>query len=121
MPMGRSFRVDPTRRLSNIVFPCGPQGANPGDFAAAGSSFAPAGRLMSLWRHRDFRLLWAGQTVSELGSQVSLLALPLLAVRVLHATAFEVGVLDRLLDGGLPRRGPARRCLGRPAALPLGV
>lgn len=48
---------------------------------------------MSLWRHRDFRRLWGGETVSELGSQVSLLAIPLLAVRVLHASPFEMGVL----------------------------
>ncbi|HET6795176.1 MAG TPA: MFS transporter, partial [Acidimicrobiales bacterium] len=47
----------------------------------------------SLRRHRGFQLLWSGQTVSELGSQVSQLALPLVAVRALHATAFQVGVL----------------------------
>ena len=46
-----------------------------------------------LRRHRDFQFLWAGETVSELGSQVSLLAIPLLAVRTLHATVFEVGLL----------------------------
>ena len=46
-----------------------------------------------LIRHRDFRLLWGGETVSELGSQVSLLAIPLLAVRTLHATTFEMGLL----------------------------
>ena len=43
--------------------------------------------------HGDFRRLWAGETVSELGSQVTVLAVPLLAVRVLHATTFEVGAL----------------------------
>jgi MFS family permease len=46
-----------------------------------------------LHRHRDFRLLWGGETVSQLGSQVSLLAIPLLAVRTLHATTFEMGLL----------------------------
>ena len=46
-----------------------------------------------LLRHRDFRLLWGGESVSELGSQVSLLAIPLLSVRTLHATAFEMGLL----------------------------
>jgi MFS family permease len=46
-----------------------------------------------LLRHRDFRFLWGGETVSELGSQVSLLAIPLLAVRTLHATTFEMGLL----------------------------
>jgi MFS family permease len=46
-----------------------------------------------LFRHRDFRLLWGGETISELGSQVSLLAIPLLAVRTLHATPFQMGLL----------------------------
>lgn len=46
-----------------------------------------------LIRHRDFRLLWGGETVSQLGSQVSLLAIPLLAVRTLHATTFQMGLL----------------------------
>src|SRR5690349_7171517 len=48
---------------------------------------------MSLWRHRDFRRLWAGQTVSVFGSQVTELALPLVAVLTLHATAFQMGLL----------------------------
>ena len=47
----------------------------------------------ALRRHRDFRLLWGGETVSELGSQISLLAIPLLAVNTLHATTFEMGLL----------------------------
>ena len=47
----------------------------------------------ALWGHRDFRLLWGGETVSELGAQVSRLAIPLLAVRTLHATTFEMGLL----------------------------
>jgi MFS family permease len=47
----------------------------------------------ALRRHRDFRLLWGGETVSEMGSQVSLLAIPLLAVSTLHATTFEMGLL----------------------------
>jgi hypothetical protein len=50
-------------------------------------------RGRGLWGHRDFRFLWGGQSISELGSQVSLLAIPLLAVRTLHASTFEVGVL----------------------------
>ncbi len=46
-----------------------------------------------LLRHRDFQKLWAGQTVSQLGSQVSQLALPLAAVLVLHVSAFYVALL----------------------------
>jgi MFS family permease len=40
-----------------------------------------------------FRRLWIGQSVSELGSQVTTLALPLAAVLVLHASTFQVGLL----------------------------
>ena len=46
-----------------------------------------------LWRQRDFLLLWGGQTVSEMGSAVTQLALPLTAVVLLAAGTFEVGLL----------------------------
>ena len=49
--------------------------------------------IASLWRHRDFMLLWSGQTVSEMGSAVTQLALPLTAVVLLKATTFQVGLL----------------------------
>ena len=47
----------------------------------------------TLWRHRNFLLLWGGQTVSEMGSAITQLALPLTAVVVLRASTFEVGLL----------------------------
>ena len=47
-----------------------------------------------LIRHRDFRWLWVGETVSRFGSSVSTVALPLIAVSVLQATTFEVGLLS---------------------------
>jgi MFS family permease len=53
-----------------------------------------AERPPGLWRHRDFLLLWSGQSVSELGSAVTLLAVPLVAVVVLHASTFAVGLLS---------------------------
>jgi MFS family permease len=48
---------------------------------------------MTLWRHRDFLLLWSGETVSQVGTMVSHLALPLLAATALGATAWEMGLL----------------------------
>ena len=45
---------------------------------------------------RSFEALWFGQTVSALGTQVSMVALPLIAVLVLHATALELGILAAL-------------------------
>jgi MFS family permease len=50
-------------------------------------------RSRTLWRHRNFLLLWSGQTVSEMGSAVTQLALPLTAVIVLRASTFQVGAL----------------------------
>ena len=47
----------------------------------------------SLWRHRNFLLLWTGQTVSETGSAVTTVAIPLIAIAVLKASTFEVGLL----------------------------
>src|SRR5438132_1783181 len=50
-------------------------------------------RGQSLWTKRPFALLWTGQTVSQLGSQVTLVALPLTAILVLDATPLQVGLL----------------------------
>jgi MFS family permease len=41
----------------------------------------------------QFRRFWAGQTISLLGDQVSLIALPLVAVLTLDATAAQMGYL----------------------------
>jgi MFS family permease len=48
----------------------------------------------SLFAHRDFRLLLLGQTTSQLGTQVSGVAIPLLAVLTLEATPLEVGLVS---------------------------
>jgi MFS family permease len=47
----------------------------------------------ALWHNADFRRLWAAQTVSQFGSEITSLALPLLAILVLNATTFEVAAL----------------------------
>jgi MFS family permease len=50
-------------------------------------------RRGGLWHHLDFRRLWIGETVSQFGTMVSQLALPLVAILVVHASTFEVGLL----------------------------
>jgi len=50
-------------------------------------------QLTGLWRHPSFLKLWAGQTISMFGSQISLLAIPLTAVLVLHASPIQMGIL----------------------------
>ena len=51
----------------------------------------------TLWRHRDFLLLWSGGAVSDLGTAVSTLVLPLIAVRTLNASTFEVALLTVMI------------------------
>jgi len=46
-----------------------------------------------LSRHSAFLRLWSAYSISRLGSQITLLALPLTAVFVLHAGATETGLL----------------------------
>ena len=46
-----------------------------------------------LWRHPDFVKLWSAETVSQFGTQFTELALPLVAIDVLHVSAFEVAAL----------------------------
>jgi MFS family permease len=48
----------------------------------------------SLLRNPDFVRLWTAESVSQLGSQVSLLALPLLAIKTLNASTFAVAALS---------------------------
>ena len=46
-----------------------------------------------LWRHPDFLKLWSAETISQVGSQVTGLALPLVAIITLDVSAFEVALL----------------------------
>jgi MFS family permease len=48
---------------------------------------------VTLLRQSPFRRFWAGQSISVLGDQISLLALPLVAVLVLDADAADMGYL----------------------------
>ena len=50
----------------------------------------------SVFKNRDFVHLWWAESISQLGSQVSLIALPLVAITVLHATTFQVGALTAI-------------------------
>lgn len=54
----------------------------------------------ALWSHPDFMKMWTGQSISELGSQVSQLAIPWLAAVGLHASPFAFSLLSVL--GFLP-------------------
>ncbi|TMQ23926.1 MAG: MFS transporter [Deltaproteobacteria bacterium] len=75
----------------------------------------------SLWRHADFLRLWIAHSVSLLGSQVTVFAVPLMAILLLHASPVEVGAITAcgylpflligLPVGALVDRWPLRRLL----------
>jgi MFS family permease len=50
-------------------------------------------RRRSLLRHRDFLMIWSATTVSICGSQITLIAVPFIALTMLGATVFEVSLL----------------------------
>jgi MFS family permease len=58
-----------------------------------GVDMRAAGGSDNLWHYRDFLKLWAGESISLVGSQVTTLALPLTAVLTLGASGFEVALL----------------------------
>lgn len=54
-----------------------------------------------LWSHSDFVRLWAGKSVAQFGTQVSLVAIPLYAVLALDAGPLHMGILAAA--AGIPR------------------
>ncbi|MEV0850184.1 MFS transporter [Streptomyces sp. NPDC049954] len=56
-----------------------------------------AGGPISLWRDRRFRRFWAGQSISEFGDRITELAMPLIAVTALSASANQVAWLTALI------------------------
>ena len=80
----------------------------------------PPGRPPGLWRNRDFNLLWSGQCLSDLGTAMSDLALPLLVLQLTGSPAraglvgtvgLAVAMVCRLPAGVLADRFDRRRLL----------
>ncbi|MBM3217625.1 MAG: MFS transporter [Candidatus Rokubacteria bacterium] len=51
-------------------------------------------RFTGLWRHSEFRRYWTASAISDVGSQVTALALPLIGALTLAATPWQMGVLN---------------------------
>ncbi|MGI5154982.1 MFS transporter [Microbispora sp. CA-102843] len=80
----------------------------------------------SLWRVRDFRRYAGADAISKLGSEVSLVALPLTAALTLHASPFQVGLLTAaemvaFLLVGLPAGAWVDRMRRRPVLVAADV
>lgn len=50
--------------------------------------------LGGLWREPDFLKLWAGQAVSQVGSWITLVGLPMTAALLLKASPLQMGILS---------------------------
>lgn len=79
-------------------------------------------RWVGLLRDGDFRLLWTGETTSAVGTDITRLALPLVAVVTLDAGAFAVSLLTAAtwlpwLLIGLPAGAWVDRLRRRPVML----
>ena len=63
--------------------------------SAASVAAAPARALAlpAILRGRDFRRFWLGESISLIGDQITLIALPLVGVLALHADAAQMGYL----------------------------
>src|SRR6478609_9273794 len=61
---------------------------------SASSSQAPS--RLGLLRQADYRNLWVAETISQFGTQVSLLGVPLVAIALLDATPFQVALLGTI-------------------------
>ena len=74
-----------------------------------------------LWRHADFKRLWAAQIVSAYGSRITRTALPIIAITtldqpeaivgILAAMQLAPGVVLAMFAGGFVDRGDKRRIL----------
>jgi MFS family permease len=78
------------------------------------------------WQRPDFVRLWSAATVSNLGTQVSLLALPFVAILTVHASTFEVAALGAaesapLLLFALPAGAWIDRIRKRPVMLAADI
>ena len=57
-------------------------------------------RFSPIWKHRDFRRLWLGETISEIGSSLSHFALPIVAAVTLDVNSAQMGLIRGL--GAVP-------------------
>jgi predicted MFS family arabinose efflux permease len=77
------------------------RGASGGVVTLADRRTGAAIRPGPLWRDHDFALLWSAVTASQFGFRLGQVAIPLLAVEVLAATPFDMGLLTAVQAVGM--------------------
>ena len=64
--------------------------------ASSGTKGEPAAVVPKpgwLWLHHDFRTLWVGDTIRQVGSQLSAVTLPVLAIQTFGVREGQLGIL----------------------------
>jgi predicted MFS family arabinose efflux permease len=90
LPIAEPIRQGPLARSYSFPMDSSTEAANGHTGPVATRARRPPGGLLA---HRNFRLLWIGETVNQFGSAMATVVVPLLAVIVLHASTFEVSLL----------------------------
>ncbi|OLR95204.1 MFS transporter [Actinokineospora bangkokensis] len=85
-----------------------------------------ARRRAALWRHRDFRQLWVGDTIAQFGYQVGQVVLPLLAISALQVSPGQMGLLGAAENAafllvGLPAGAWVDRMRKRPLMIAMDL
>ena len=58
--------------------------------------------LRGIWRLANYRYLWGAATISSFGSQITSIAIPLLAAVTLNASALQMGILAAAQNAAVP-------------------
>ncbi|MEE1782454.1 MFS transporter [Streptomyces sp. SP17BM10] len=56
----------------------------------------PAARPVSVWRQRNFQVLWSAHTVSEFGTRITFFVIPVLALTTLSASTGQLGLVSAM-------------------------
>ena len=86
--------IDFPQSLTDTVTVIEPPAPHAVGATAEAEPAAPREAPPSLWRDRNFAAFWSAQTISQFGVQIGHLAMPVLAVVILGASEFHVGVLN---------------------------
>jgi MFS family permease len=117
---GQPAAVDETAERQAADQPSPPEAASPPDGASPPDPASPADPVTPLSRNRDFNLIWSGQALSDMGTQMSTIAYPLLILAVtgsaakagIVGSATIAGTLLLLLPAGVAAdRWPRKRIM----------
>jgi predicted MFS family arabinose efflux permease len=88
--LGRTVHMSEQSILDQVQGPDGPASNE----ILASTIASPDGEPPSLWQNHAFLNLWAAESISQFGTQVTMIALPLIAALTLDASPLQMGILS---------------------------